>query len=172
MIKKLTKSYEFITKKSIEEILSEIKLKSESKKSIGNFLTSENINYKDFIISDKKIEIERWPSIFNPFRGSGIITFELNKSIEGTKIKCNYGPIKLGIYMGLGLMAFVFIALFIVLLISPFDSYLKEIFAIFIFLILPFGLIMLISYLFLLFNTNQLEKYLRSILKDIRLIDY
>jgi len=160
MLNRLTKSYEIYTTMSIDDILKSIEINAETNK----------IKYRSFKVNDRIIQVDRWPSIFNPLKGNGIITYELSNCNDGTTIKCTYGPVKLAIYMGLGLMILAFILLLRVMLSISWESFNKKVFTILIILVLPLGLMLLFSYLLLVFNTNQLEDYSKTVLKDLRII--
>lgn len=85
----LTKQYEIETSKSKEAILSDQYKKIELQKK-NKFISFDLINYSSFKLHDD--QIEKWPSMFNPFRGIGTIHFNFDKSIKGTTIRCTLEP--------------------------------------------------------------------------------
>jgi len=88
LFKKLIKVFEVQTTKSVDEILTVISDKVDYQRANKNFLIPDEIKYRSFKIDGNKIEIERYTSLFSPFRGSGEIIFELNTQDYGTQIIC------------------------------------------------------------------------------------
>jgi hypothetical protein len=162
MLNKLIKVFEVQTTKSVDEILTGISDKVDYQRANKNFLIQDEIKYRSFKIDGNKIEIERYTSLFSPFRGSGEITFELNTQDYGTQIICTVDPIKLGIYVSIGMIVFVLLAMIIpIWIIGNYWSILY---------ILAFGLIPIgLSYQWGIYNRNQLEDLSRQILNDLKL---
>jgi hypothetical protein len=162
MFNKLIKIFEVQTTKSVDEILTRISEKVDYQRANKNFLIPDEIKYRSFKIDGNKIVIERCTSPFNPFRGSGEIIFELKPKDYGTQIICIVDPIKLGIYVSIGMILFVLLAMIIPIWIIGNNWSILYILA---FGLIPIGL----SYLWGVYNRNQLEDYSRQILNDLKL---
>jgi hypothetical protein len=163
MFKKLKKTYEIQTTKSFDEILIELNNRAEKQAKNKALLLWEPVNYRKLKIQENKIEIERLPNPFNPFRGNGIITYEFQSTEAGTHIKCTSDPILFQIWFGFGFYALM-LTLFIIIAILT-SNYLFILFII-LFGVFAFG----ISYLYVSFNSSNLESYSKTILYDLNLI--
>lgn len=164
MFNKLKREYEVFTPKLIDEIFAEIAAKRERQKKENNLFISDPIHYSSFQISENQIEIERWPSMFNPYRGTGTIYFHLEPRENGTRIKCSIEVMsKYSIALGLGLHLFfllIFSAIIIVVL-------RKNLTALLLFLACMWVLVPLPSFLMYRLFRNNLEIYSETILKDL-----
>jgi hypothetical protein len=163
MFNKFKRSYEIQTSKSFDEILTDLNNRAEKQTKNKALLLWEPVNYRKFKIQDNKIEIERLPNPFNPFKGNGIITYEFQSNETGTHIKCTIDPILFQIWFGFGFFALI-LTLFIIIAVLT-SNYLFILF-ITLFGVLAFGF----SYLLVSFNSSNLESYSKTILYDLNLI--
>jgi hypothetical protein len=91
-IKGQKKNLEVVTAKSVDEILSEIKRRADLQIENRTLLIWEPVDYRKFEINENQIQIERSPTIFNPFKGQGSLTIKLQNADLGTKINCLIDP--------------------------------------------------------------------------------
>lgn len=163
----LTKHYEISTDKSKEAILSDINRKVESQKGNNTLFSFDLVDYSSFKIQNDHIEIERQPSMFNPFRGIGTIYFHLDKSIKGTTtIKCILEP-----YSKFSLMAtfgclFCFLVLMTAIILFSINGNYAQVFF---FILFMWSISLGFPYLMTRVNRKALEEHSRTILNDLNI---
>lgn len=164
MFNKLKREYEVFTPKSMDEIFAEIAAKRELQKKENNLFNSDPIRYNSFKISKNQIEIERWPWMFNPYRGTGTIYFHLEPRENGARIKCSIEVMsRYSLAFGLGMHLFfllIFSAIIIVVL-------RKNLTTLLLFLAGMWVMVPLPSFLMFRLFRNNLEIYSETILKDL-----
>jgi hypothetical protein len=165
MLKLIPNQFEVETLCSSDDILKRIEERKLSQKSHRFLFSSEFVNYKNFKIDGNQIIIERWQSIVSPFRGTGIINFEIISSDIETRIKCTIETP--GFWFMLGLVSFMMLFLtFVILFISITDeNYGQGI----LFSLALWIFAFLSAYLPFVFNRNQLVDFAKMILRDLEL---
>ena len=161
--KRQTRGIELIVTESADEILSEIKRRSDLQIENASLLIWEPVDYTKFVIKENQICIERSPGILHPFRGFGSITISLQSGSEGTKLNCVIDP-NIKTFLG-GLIYFLLFSLVMTILaIFTLREQLLAMFSIIILLwIIPIGGV----YIGHIMNVFKLENYLDSILTDL-----
>jgi hypothetical protein len=163
---RLTKHYEISTNKSKEAILLDINRKVESQKRNNTLFSFYLVDYSSFKVQNDQVEIERQPSMFNPFRGIGTIYFNLEKSIKGTTIKCILEP-----YSKFSLIAtFGCLFCFLMLLTVILFFFINENYAqVFFFILFMWTISLSFPYLMARVNRSALEEYSRTVLSDLNI---
>jgi hypothetical protein len=160
----LTKSYEIETTNSIESIFHEIRRKQQYQDKNGSFW--DLVDYRAFNLTINRIEIQRNPSMFNPFRGLGIIVFELKEHDGGTTVKYSIDPVSWRLYAMLLMLGLFLLMLTTLMLLNADGSYLSV--AGGILFMWTFGLGMI--YFSWRLNLFRLQNYAISILKDLNIL--
>jgi len=166
ILDRFIKIYSIDTDKSVHNILSEIEKGAEKQTKNLLLIVTKTINYKQFTIIDNTIEIERYPNFFNPFKGSGNITFNLISNNPGTKIECKIVPSLLGIIFNFALL-FLFLIIVTVLMFSSIQHiYFGTVIFMALFWILP----IVVYYFVCKLNTTNLDSYARLVLYDLGIL--
>jgi hypothetical protein len=160
------KTFEIVTAKSIDEILSEIKHRADLQRENKALLIWEPVDYRKFVIKESQIQIERSPSLFNPFKGFGSLTIKLQNGYEGTKISCLIDPYFGNVIGGIAFFSLFSLVMTILVLFALRDRILLMTLFIIILWIIPLGII----YIGHKTNLFKLENYRNSILSDLELI--
>jgi hypothetical protein len=166
ILDRFNRKYETQTTKSITNIIDSIEEKAQQQKQNIWLLTTSSVNYKKFIIRNNVIEIERSPTFFNPFTGTGTITYEMTSTINGTKITCNIKPSLLNNLITFGFVLLFPIIITVLLLQSVQHFYFGTLLFMLLFWIFPFGIAYFICYL----NTLNLESYSKTALYDLEIL--
>lgn len=163
---RLTKHYEISTNKSKEAILSDIYRNAESQKRSNTLLSFDLVDYRSFKVENGQIEIERLPSMFNPFRGIGTIYFHLESSIRGTTIKCVLEPYsKFSIMATFGCLFCFLVLMTAIILFSINGNYAQ----VFFFILFMWSISLGFPYLMARVNRKGLEEYSKTILNDLNI---
>ncbi len=166
MLDRFKRTYEIQTAETVNAILHSIEERAERQNKHKLLFASEPVNYKNLSIFDHSIEIDRNPTLFNPFRGTGNITFNLIPNPLGTTIKCSINPSQLGMTFSFGLV----LLFLLIVTISVFSSiekfYLGTILFMAIFWILPLALTNFACNI----NTVRLESLSKTFLYDLGLL--
>jgi hypothetical protein len=162
------RSYEIQTTKSVNSILRTIEERTQRQQHNKLLFAIEPINYKKLSISEDSIVIERISTLYNPFKGTGTITFKLTPDYTGTSIKCLVNPYQLGMIINLGLVLLFLIIVTFSIFSSVHEFYLSTVIFMLIVWIIPFVCIYFSFYL----NTVSLESYSKTILYDLGLMTH
>ena len=160
------KVYIINSAKSIDEIFAEIEFRIERQQKNKALFITEPINYNKLILYENKIEINRDYLIQNPFKGTGIISYDLDTEENGTKVTCTIDPGYETTIMGFVFLSIVpiVISFYLLLFVRPF--YL----GILIFLAIVWLAVIGVGYLSFHFNQNNLKNYSDTILYDLNVI--
>ncbi|RZL46134.1 MAG: hypothetical protein EOP00_15940 [Pedobacter sp.] len=159
----MTKTYEVRTELTATDIFSELVRKSELQKT-GLFTTTNDVDYKSFKIINNKIEIDKWPSLFDPFNAYGKIVFEFRISGEETNIKCTVEPFtKYAMLCGGCLLIFVLLTFTFLVVYFARENVWKT----FLFILFAWGIALIPPYWAFRLSRNGLEVYSMKILNDL-----
>jgi hypothetical protein len=165
ILDKFKKGYEIYTPKSVDEIINDIQYRTQRQKENKLTLIYEPVKYKKLRISNNQIIIERQPGLFNPFAGFGTIIFDLESTIDGTKINCSIDPLikyYIGSFCFFSLVPFIMTA---TLIISLQNINMGSI----IFLLIIWTAFFAMCYFSLAFNRSNLINHSKTILYDLGL---
>ncbi|WP_207428796.1 hypothetical protein [Pedobacter sp. SYSU D00535] len=160
----LQKQHDHLTNKSKEEIITALLQKRKAQKADNSLFKWDLVDYGSFKIKGDRIEVERTPSVLNPFKSIGIIYYDLFEDENGTKIKCTIEPInKYTLLLGSCLFSFFLLLFSAFILISLRNEISKAI----IIVVIAWTVVAGSSYISLRFSRNGLEEYSRTILNDL-----
>ncbi|WP_026474661.1 hypothetical protein [Alkaliflexus imshenetskii] len=156
--------YEHQIGTSTSEVFSKLELLKTQQKEKGFLGASDAVDYRKIKTSIDKFSLDQFPSLINPFRGIGTITFEFKASESNSKI-----IIDIETYIKYGLVFIFSIFLFLtlpLLIVEYFNSY-NGILKIGILWIVCWSVLFGFIYLSYLWNHKQLVHISMRILEDL-----
>ena len=120
-------------------------------------------NGEYYTVNENQIQIERYPTIFNPFKGQGSLTIKLQNADVGTKINCLIDPYFEIIIGAAALFSLISLVMTIMAIITLRDSPIFMVLFIIILWIIVLGGV----YIGHKINLFKLENYFDSILTDL-----
>lgn len=125
-----------------------------------DFLLTNKVDYREFVLDDQKIEVTRISTFFSPFRSYGKIIFKIDEE-KGSLLKCEIIPYNNNYnYIVLAIFTFLILWTLVGLLLNSIQNSIIIIF---------FGWTISILFVFFKyrFDKNNLIKYTKLIVKDL-----
>ncbi len=157
---------EIIIEESIEKLLIKVTALKEKGKKKGIWFESDSIDYRNIEISKNKFSFEQGPSMFNPFRSIGKISFKLVELGDDLKIVVD---INTYVKSGIAFAVIFHILLSLPILIVEYFHSFRHILKIGLFWFIGWSVVSGIIYLSYKLNKNRLEDLAKQIMKDLGL---
>lgn len=155
-----------IIEESIEKLLIKVIALKEKGRKKGIWFKSDAIDYRNIEISKNKFSFEQGPSMLNPFRSIGKITFKLVELEDDLKIVVD---INTYVKYGIAFLAIFHILLSLPILIVEYFYSFRHILKIGLFWFIGWSVISGIIYLSYKLHKNRLEDLAKQIMKDLGL---
>jgi len=159
---KISEHFQLTVENSTSRILADLSNRKQQQ-TWTDFILSDQIDFKGIEVKDNRLEILRIPTVLNPFKAHGRITFDLSDSDNNTvTVKCRILP-QDGIFPYVIIFYFVFFTLWTIACFLIAWGDLKVLL-----LVIPgwtvFGLVI---YFGLLYTKSGLRNYARRIVKEL-----